>query len=49
MSVLIAGVNRAIGRAIATEFSRRGHRMVATARGPRTLADLYVSQRLALE
>jgi len=48
-SVLVTGASRGIGRAIATEFARRGHRAVATARDPRTLDDLGVNQRLALD
>src|ERR1700729_890395 len=48
-SVLITGTSKGIGRATAAEFARRGHRVVATARDPQSLADLDVDQRLPLD
>jgi NAD(P)-dependent dehydrogenase (short-subunit alcohol dehydrogenase family) len=48
-TVLITGASRGIGRAIASEFVRRGHRVVATARNLHSLVDLDVDGRLVLD
>ncbi|WP_436536375.1 SDR family NAD(P)-dependent oxidoreductase [Actinoplanes sp. HUAS TT8] len=48
-SVLITGASSGIGRATAIELGRRGHRVIATARNPKTLDDLDVAARLALD
>ena len=48
-SVFITGTSKGIGRAIAQELSRRGHRVIATARNPATLEELDVDTRLRLD
>lgn len=48
-SVLITGCSTGIGRALATEFARRGHRTFATARRPETLDGLDGCEHLALD
>jgi NAD(P)-dependent dehydrogenase (short-subunit alcohol dehydrogenase family) len=48
-TVLGTGAGRGIGRAITEEFIRRGHRVIGTARDPRSLHDLDLAERLALD
>lgn len=47
--VLITGCSSGIGRAAATELSKRGHDVIATARRVETLRDLDVAERFALD
>ena len=49
MRILITGAGRAIGAATATELSRAGHDVVATARDTSTLDGLDVALRLPLD
>jgi NAD(P)-dependent dehydrogenase (short-subunit alcohol dehydrogenase family) len=49
MRILITGSARAIGAATATELSRGGHQVIATARDPSALDGLDVAMRLPLD
>ena len=49
MRILVTGGGRAIGAATATELTRAGHEVVATARDPVLPADLDVALRLPLD
>ena len=49
MRILITGAGRAIGAATATELTRAGHQVVATARDVSLLDDLDVALKLALD
>jgi NAD(P)-dependent dehydrogenase (short-subunit alcohol dehydrogenase family) len=49
MRILVTGSARAIGAATATELTRRGHHVVATARDLSLLDDVDAAQRLALD
>lgn len=47
--ILITGCSSGIGRALASELSRRGHDVVATARRVDDLCDLHAVERLPLD
>lgn len=49
MRILVTGAGRAIGAATASELTRAGHDVVATARDPALLAELDVALRLPLD
>jgi NAD(P)-dependent dehydrogenase (short-subunit alcohol dehydrogenase family) len=49
MRILLTGAGRAIGAATATELTRAGHEVVATARDASVLDDLDVALRLSLD
>nr|WP_244188187.1 SDR family NAD(P)-dependent oxidoreductase [Streptomyces regalis] len=48
-SILITGASKGVGRATAAELAKRGHRVIATARDPRSLDGLEVAERLRLD
>ncbi|MEU2740265.1 SDR family oxidoreductase [Streptomyces sp. NPDC007095] len=48
-SILITGASKGVGRATAAELAKRGHRVIATARDPRSLDGLDVAERLRLD
>ncbi len=49
MRALITGCSTGIGHSLASELTKRGHKVIATARNPDTLERLDVAMRLALD
>lgn len=49
MRILVTGAARAIGAAVVSELSARGHDVVATARDPSMLADVPAAARIRLD